>query len=388
MKKVCSKTGRMEVTSFHGFIYENAARCPVGRRFEQIYIDTISAVCYNSPINLRLKSGEIVMNSDRLKECTNLSAEILKNIELSEIPLTNIILKGLRLCRLMNDTDGVLLFSFESSCYPEDDDGNMTEDAWRISKIAGRRYFKKEDKKKTECANLTLVSQLEQNIETGKMRIQAAHDPTSYSGDITPLAIAHTKGGQERLAIANDIASQTKWIGKISGKLYDYVLNIYNRLQYGNIMEDIFTESRISTNEKLMELCPDSIRKFISVYENMDSDNPEDWANAIHSCRRILNDFADSIYPPSDDPITLENGKTVKIGKDQYINRLVQFIAGKSDSKTYSSVVGADLQSIGKRLDAINNAVCKGTHTDITKDEASRYLIHTYILIGDIIHLM
>ena len=178
------------------------------------------------------------MNSDRLKECTNLSAEILKNIELSEIPLTNIILKGLRLCRLMNDTDGVLLFSFESSGYPEDDDGNMTADAWRISKIAGRRYFKKEDKKRTEYANLTLVSQLEQNIETGKMRIQAAHDPTSYSGDITPLAIAHTKGGQERLAIANDIASQTKWIGKISGKLYDYVLNIYSRLQYGNIMED------------------------------------------------------------------------------------------------------------------------------------------------------
>lgn len=154
------------------------------------------------------------------------------------------------------------------------------------------------------------------------------------------------------------------------------------------ILWNIFTESRISTNEKLMELCPDSIRKFISVYENMDSDNPEDWANAIHSCRRILNDFADSIYPPSDDPITLKNGKTIKIGKDQYINRLIQFIAGKSDSKTYSSVVGADLQSIGERLDAINNAVCKGTHTDITKDEASRYLIHTYLLIGDIIHLM
>lgn len=225
---------------------------------------------------------------------------------------------------------------------------------------------------------MTLVSQLEQNIETGKMRIQAAHDPTSYSVDITPLAIARTKGGRERLAIVKDIALQTKWIGKISGKLYDYVLNIYNRLQYGNIIEDIFTESRISTNEKLMELCPDSIRKFISVYENMDSDNPEDWANAIHSCRRILNDFADSIYLPSDDPITLKNGKTIKIGKDQYINRLIQFIAGKSDSKIYYSVVGADLQSIGERLDTINNAICKRTHTDITKDEASRYLIHIF----------
>ena len=50
------------------------------------------------------------------------------------------------------------------------------------------------------------------------MRIQAAHDPTSYSGDITPLAIAHTKGGQESVAIANDYEEKTQWIAKISGK--------------------------------------------------------------------------------------------------------------------------------------------------------------------------
>lgn len=328
------------------------------------------------------------MNSNRLGECTALSAEILKNIELSEIPLTKVILKGLRLCRLLNDTDGILLFSFEASGYPEEDDGSMTSEAWRISKIAGRRYFKEDDQKRTEYAYLTLISQMEQNIETGKMRIQAAQDPASYAGDITPLAIGYIKNGKERQVIAADIDKQTKWIGKISGRLYDYVLNIYSRLQYGNIMEDIFTQSRLSVNNSLIALCPDAIRKFISVYENMDSENPEDWANAIHSCRRILNDFADSIYPPSDTPIKIEGGKTIKIGKDQYINRLIQFIDSKSKSNTYASVVGADLQSIGERLDAINSAVCKGTHSDITKDEASRYLIHTYLLISDIVQLM
>ncbi len=30
MKKASPQTGRVEVTSLHGFIYENAARCPVG----------------------------------------------------------------------------------------------------------------------------------------------------------------------------------------------------------------------------------------------------------------------------------------------------------------------------------------------------------------------
>ena len=50
-------------------------------------------------------------------------------------------------------------------------------------------------------------------------------------------------------------------------------------------------------------------------------------------------------------------------------------------------MVGADLSSIGMRLDAINDAVCKGTHVDVSKDEASRYIIHTYLLISDIVSL-
>ena len=34
-KKASPQTGRVEVTSLHGFIYENAARCPVGQRCSQ-----------------------------------------------------------------------------------------------------------------------------------------------------------------------------------------------------------------------------------------------------------------------------------------------------------------------------------------------------------------
>lgn len=325
------------------------------------------------------------MNSERLKECTKLSEEILANIELSEIPLASIILKGLRLCRLMGDSDGILLFTFESSGYPKTNDGFMTDEAWRISKIAGRRYHK-EDKK--EYAQLTLVAQLEESIQTNKLRITAAQDPTSYSGDMTPLAIGYIKNGSERQRLSEDIEQNSLWLGKITGSLYNYVLNIYNKLQYGNIIEDIFTKSRLSVNNKLMQICPDAIRKFISVYENMDSGNEEDWSNAIHSCRRILNDFADSVYPPSDQPVRLENGKTIGVGKDQYINRLVQYIFSKSEGETYANIVGSDLRSIGERLDAVNNAVCKGTHTLLTKEEASRYLIHTYLLISDIISLI
>ena len=154
-----------------------------------------------------------------------------------------------------------------------------------------------------------------------------------------------------------------------------------------NIIEDTFTKARLAVNDRLTSLCPKSIGKFVSVYENMDSENPEDWANAVHSCRRILLDLADALYPPQKDPIIIGK-KEILVGHDQYINRLVQFISSKKGSQTYFNVVGSDLRSIGERLDAINDAVCKGTHVNVSKDEASRYIIHTYLLVSDIISLM
>lgn len=97
--------------------------------------------------------------------------------------------------------------------------------------------------------------------------------------------------------------------------------------------------------------------------------------------------LADVLYPARDEPIEID-GKQIKVGADQYINRLIQFISSKAKSKTYQDIVGADLSSIGKRLDAVNDAVCKGTHTEITRNEASRYIIHTYLLISDIVALI
>lgn len=151
--------------------------------------------------------------------------------------------------------------------------------------------------------------------------------------------------------------------------------------------DSVFSRFRKEADKKLETLAPSILEKLFSVYGNLDSENPEDWANAVHSCRRILVDLADALYPPRKEP-AIVGGKEIKVGEEQYINRLVQFIAGKSESKTYKDVVGADLANIGKRLDAINDAVCKGTHTEITKNEASRYIIHTYLLISDIVALM
>jgi hypothetical protein len=60
----------------------------------------------------------IAPNRQALTEALALSTEILKNIELSELPLTNIALKSSRLARLLNDFDMQRTLEHEIAGYP------------------------------------------------------------------------------------------------------------------------------------------------------------------------------------------------------------------------------------------------------------------------------
>lgn len=329
------------------------------------------------------------MNSDRIRECTTLSTEILEDFELSRLPIENIILKCLRLCRLLNDQTGIQLFFYESSGYPCNSNGVLPE-AWPIAQLAGRARLPQgivpQAGNNYEYMR-ELLPEIQAIIDTYSTQLAGAGYTTIPSFPGLQYVASSYQQAVTPDKLASIVINAQKWYQSIRGHLHDYILRLYSNLAYGNIVEDTFTKARLETNMKLSVLCPQSINKFVSVYNNMGSDNPEDWANAVHSCRRILVDVADALYPPRDEPIKVGN-KEIKVGHDEYINRLVQFIESKKGSKTYSDVVGADLSSIGKRLDAINDAVCKGTHTEITKDEASRYIIHTYLLISDIVALM
>ena len=329
------------------------------------------------------------MNSDRIKECTTLAAEILEDFELSRIQIENILLKCLRLCRLLNDETGIQLFFYETSGYPCTPDGVLPE-AWPIARLAGRGHLSQDSgfQSGIQYAYMReLLPEFQAIIDTYSTQLAGASHSIIPS---FPNSQYLSPGYQQAATpekLSSIVINAKKWYQAIRGHLHDYILRLYINLAYGNIIEDTFTKARLETNMKLSTLCPQSINKFVSVYSNMDSDNPEDWANAVHSCRRILVDLADALYPPRKEPVIV-GGKEIKVGEEQYINRLIQFIASKSESETYRDVVGADLSNIGKRLDAINDAVCKGTHAEISKNEASRYIIHTYLLISDIVALM
>lgn len=96
------------------------------------------------------------------------------------------------------------------------------------------------------------------------------------------------------------------------------------------------------------------------------------------------------ISSPIEDKKVIINGKdsTIKMGKENYINRLVDFIQNNSESERFTEIVGSHLDYIGNRLDSIFHAAQKGSHdTILIKEEAERYVVYTYLIVGDILTL-
>ncbi|MCX6750455.1 MAG: hypothetical protein NTZ83_03285, partial [Candidatus Pacearchaeota archaeon] len=327
------------------------------------------------------------------QEALELSEEILRNFELSQIPIQQILLKCLRLARLINDFEAFEWLKFEANGFETTSDGLLTPQAWQAASKSGRVSHKTEKelpkgKKPGEYANTETIGVMEEVIEISKKRMEVAYDPNiSVSSQSTYYPVLPPGNAEERNTLSNIISERTKVIEKVRARIYEYILNVNYEFKFGKITEEIFTKRRNYVDRVLKDVCPKAVQKFISAYENLESGNDEDWANAVHSCRRILKEVADKLNPPDSQPVIGKNGKSIEVGEDKYINRLVLHAESKSSSEKFNAIVGSHLKFLGERLDSVNEAANKGTHCEVTLEEAERYIIYTYLLLGDILSL-
>ena len=84
--------------------------------------------------------GEVIPpTADVAAEAESLCADILMDIELSQIPLAVVALKAMRLSRLINDFEHQQIFEWESGGYPFGESG-VSRDVWRVGAKAGRTF--------------------------------------------------------------------------------------------------------------------------------------------------------------------------------------------------------------------------------------------------------
>lgn len=329
-----------------------------------------------------------------LEEALELSSEILRNIELSELSLANIALKASRLARLLNELDVQKIMEYEASGYPTTPEG-VAPNIWHLAVGADRKFEIKNEKtgKIKPYVYLESIEELEYQTKIAEVALDAAKDPHVSVSSANPYQTVFTPSGNffERQQIRNTASQASKRLSSRRALIYRYALKKHYELKFSGIADDIFSRIRKRLDSTIGKTIPDAVQMLSAVYDNLRSENPEDWSNAVHSCRRILQALADVIYPPSNDKTAIVNGKekTIKLGKDNYINRIMTFVEDRSRSERFQNIVGSHLRFLGDRLDSIFEAAQKGSHsTIVNREEADRYVVLTYLLVGDILSLL
>ncbi|MDB5730181.1 MAG: hypothetical protein JWQ03_76 [Variovorax sp.] len=328
-----------------------------------------------------------------LREALALSEEILRNLELNEVPLANIALKTSRLARLLNDFSHQKMMEYEASGYPSGP-GGVPAEAYKLAVLAGREFEVEDDKSKEvkKYIYMTSIEALEQQVQGFETALTAARDPDVSISSANPHQHVFNPAGnrQERLAIRKNAAQARERLSSRRSFIYSYSLQRHYELKFSGIADDIFSRIREAVDASIGSKVPNAAQMLSAVYENLQSENSEDWSNAVHSCRRILQALADALYPSRAEKVVEVNGKsrTIKLGPDNYVNRLIAFLEEHSDSERFQAIVGSHLGFIGERLDSVFQAAQKGSHsTIVTRVEADRYVVYTYLVVGDILAL-
>lgn len=287
--------------------------------------------------------------------------------------LSSVAMKAARVAQLLGETDYERVFTYEIGGYPTGADG-IHADVWRLAGLAGRHYTQ-HDLKTTDLRTLAYTESLD-HLENALLI--ARERMTGRGPDQNNPFAAMT--------LPSAVETHSRRVAARRGFLFEYLSKRVAQLRYSTIAADAFDRIRATVDARMAELAPAAVQQFDSAYANLQSANPEDWANAVHSCRRILEGVADQLFPPTDEP-RVRDGKIINLGAKNYRNRLICYAEDHAASETFASVIGSTLSLLIDRLEALFDAANKGTHGDVSRAEADRYVVYTYLVIGDLLSL-
>jgi hypothetical protein len=309
-----------------------------------------------------------------------LSEEILADIELSRTPAASFPRKVARLARLLEDHDLMRLLRFEVSGYLLQADGTWGAEEWEACLYFNRGFYRPDG---SLAAYGSTLGQIEVEVQTATARLAVTADPSVSISSANPaqLIAGPVANATERQAVSTHIGTLTSLRDRVAGRLHQYVTERNYELRFGSAVESAFEVVRGRVDGSISAVVPEAVQMLAGAFEANASSNPEQWAHAASTCRRLLVAVADALRPAGPDV----DGR--KMSQGAYVNRLVDWISGRMQSETLLDVISSDLRHLGERLDAIDEAGHKGAHDRVSQLDASRFIVGTYLLLGDILAL-
>jgi hypothetical protein len=250
-----------------------------------------------------------------------------------------------------------------------------------------RQYQTFERSRQTDDGKIIVlsVSQLEDNVAA----IQGAYDDAEPPSGLTPVDtyFAAERARKTRADLIAPLQTRLGILGRVRQDVHDYLVSVETDLLAGKANSDIFQRAQLYINEALRRYAPDALEMFVAAQERLSSGSSEDYAHALASCRRVIKELADALYPASKELVEGIDGANREMTDERYKNRLTEYVRTQVEGKRQRQTVVQIVSDLYSRLNALDGLASKGVHDKVTEAEAETCVVWTYMLAGDIVRI-
>lgn len=322
--------------------------------------------------------------SKRIDEARKVSEALLDNLESSTSKIDAVLMKAKRLARLMRDSDAQLWLDLETKGYPEEFSFKELGSCIKYASSGGRidiktfKYYLQS--LPTIEANAESDEALLSSLQTTRAQTTKVKDFLEKSATEALMVTQLTYQSQQKKNYANSKSLYSS----MKAAIHNYATDTFLALEFGDVAEEIFEGARKLVDTFIRSNSPKAAEKVVAINERMADGSEESRSAALTSCRRLLMDIADSVFPARKEEWKDRKGTNRKVGTEQYKNRILAYLADLGGSKGTYVLLESELEHLASRLDIIYEKTCKGVHIDVSINEARLAVIHTYLFIGEV----
>ncbi|PEN83196.1 helix-hairpin-helix domain-containing protein [Bacillus toyonensis] len=230
-----------------------------------------------------------------------------------------------------------------------------------------------------------------------ELEAKGLKDEIHFSVEELSIKLNNRGGGYKGIGFIeeryNDLVRLKRWndgtfhksslithISYVKRVAHEKVTALYTKIAYTDSAQTAFDILKNEVDDRLLDLNPELAEQLMLAFKSVSTDSPEEWSQALTTCRRFIEGLADELFPPISEEV---DGR--KLGKTQYINRLWAFMDNSIESKSNKDLAKAHVDILGVYLQRIHKLSNKGVHAELEREEAVKTVFHTYLMVADIL---
>lgn len=255
------------------------------------------------------------MPSSPPRQAANLLQEALEELESSKGSVRPAVQKLYRTAILLNDEDvriwcEIQLGHAEFANPLKDLDEKIL--AYLKNKTKANKQKLEESTK--QVRNLGLKSSVHYSSEELELKAQK-----SGGGYVDIGFVEKRYSDLTRAKKGNDgtyyVVNLNKHINYVRRAAYQRAVSLYNRVAFVSAPTTNFDILKEAVDDRLLDINPELAERLMTAFRSVSGETPEEWSQALTTCRRFIEALADTLYPPRNEQV-----KGRAVGKPQYIN--------------------------------------------------------------------